>query len=153
MIRTATVKTAACAAMFAAGLQATPASSALDDANSTGIVWTCSQEHDAYFHVSCVPQHARVRNEAAPADSLRERELARGEAAARQSNPAFHGHDMRPVAARGEPEVFSTRAWRVPLYSQPGKPAAVAGLLESVLCGAESNCTVTYDGGNQAPGR
>jgi hypothetical protein len=57
---------------------------------------------------------------------------------------------MRPVAARGMPEVFSTKAWRIPLYSQPANPVAVSQLLESVLCGGAPRCTVSYDSGGPA---
>jgi hypothetical protein len=126
-------------AAVGASLYGAPAASALDDAAPARIVWTCIQEHDAYFEVSCVPQRSRPDNAAAPADAPRKR-------APQGSGPAFSGRDMRPVTARGEAEVFSTRAWRIPLYSRPGNPTAIAGLLKSVLCGTEPQCTVSYDG-------
>lgn len=149
MTRNATIGSAACTAMIAASLFAIPAAGALDDAVSTGIVWTCSQERDAYFHVSCVPQRSRPDN-AAATETMREPAPSRGDAAPRESVPAFRGHDMRPVTTRGDAEVFSTRAWRIPLYSQPANPAAIAGLLESVLCGTASQCSVSYEGGQPA---
>ena len=133
-------------AAIGAGLYGAPAASALDEATPAGILWTCIQEHDAYFEVSCVPQRARADNAAAPADAPRERAPSRGDAAPQGSGPAFSGRDMRPVTARGEAEVFSTRAWRIPLYSRPGNPTSIAGLLKSVLCGTEPQCTVSYDG-------
>jgi hypothetical protein len=126
-------------AAVGASLYGTPAASALGDAAPTGIAWTCIQEHDVYFEVSCVPQHSRPVNAAEPAE-------APGERPPQGSSPIFSGRDTRPVTARGEAEVFSTRAWRIPLYSRPANPTAIAGLLKSVLCGTEPQCTVSYDG-------
>ena len=110
------------------------AANSRDDAAAGGVNWACNQEHDAYFHVSCVPQRTRADTATAPADTLRERDAA----------PVAHGHDMRPVTLRGEAEVFSTRAWRIPLYSQPASAASAAGLLETVLCGGAADCRVDY---------
>jgi hypothetical protein len=105
-----------------------------DEAPAIGVTWTCSQELDAYAHVSCIPQRATADNPNTPAAALREGDTP----------PAAHGHDMRPVALRGDAEVFSTRAWRIPLYSQPVNTASAASLLKSVLCGDATGCSVNY---------
>lgn len=96
--------------------------------------WQCTQQFDAYFNVECVPQSVNavpMGDSQAPALPPQ-----------RNSSPA--GHDMRPVAARGNAEVFSTRAWRIPLFTRPANETTVARLLESVLCENVPACTVHY---------
>jgi hypothetical protein len=146
MNRTATAKILSWAAMVAASIYGAPAEAAPDDAVINGIAWTCSQEHDRYFHVQCVPQPRRAGTAGPTGETAGNSDQPPNDGAAREPAPAFRGHDMRPVAARGMPEVFSTKAWRIPLYSQPGNPAAIVNLLESVLCGGTAQCTVTYEG-------
>jgi len=103
---------------------------------ASGIAWRCTQEFDSYYSVQCIP------NQTAAGDAP-----LRPPAEARASAPhGFGAHDMRPVAARGDAEVFSTRAWRIPLYTRPGDAQAVSRLLEAVLCDNVPQCTVHYDG-------
>jgi hypothetical protein len=122
---------------LAAGLVAANIAGAAP-ADGTGINWACTQERDAYFHVNCVPQSMRV-DEPAPHSDM--------------TAPPAGVSDMRPVAARGNAEVFSTKAWRMPLYTQPSGAAAVKTLLEAVLCGPVPDCAVTYSDGQPAPAR
>jgi len=95
-----------------------------------GLRWSCTQQTDEQFHVACVP--ASLGPNADP---------SRGGAATQSL-----ARDMRPVAQRGDAEVFSADAWRVPLHSRPTDPAFVQTLLESVLCGKHASCTVQYRG-------
>jgi hypothetical protein len=122
---------------------------AADQAGTAGIDWKCVQEQDEYFHVLCVPRPARPEQPRAPeavtpgadgGSSALEERPSNGE-----TGTAKFGRDMRPVAARGAAEVFSARAWRLPLYARSRAPDAVKRLLETVLCGDVQRCSVTYD--------
>lgn len=98
------------------------------------LVWQCAQEFDEIFHVLCAPR--RPENDSGtPVPSA---EPATATAAGTQ---ALH---RLPVAQRGDPEVFSARAWRVPLHSQPTDQQMVRALLNSVLCGTHPACSVQY---------
>lgn len=101
-----------------------------------GVQWTCTQERDAYYHVNCVPQRAAITPPAEGTDAI-------------TPPPAAGLHDMRPVAARGNTEVFSTRAWRIPLYTQSPNADSVTDLLKEVLCGNVPRCAVAYVDGPQ----
>jgi len=137
-------------ALVAVSVFAANLARAADQAGIAGIEWTCMQQQDEYFHILCVPRPTRPEERSATAavvpgadggsSALEERSL-HGE-----TGTTRFGHDMRPVAARGATEVFSARAWRLPMYARPSKPEAVTCLLETVLCGAVQWCTVTYDG-------
>lgn len=118
-------------AVAAAACVAVPATAA--DTAPAGVAWSCVQETDAYFHVRCMPQRTAAPGDATPAPLPVE------------PAPAGRGHDLRPVSARGEAEIYSTRAWRIPLYSPPARPAQVAALLSAVLCGEARDCSVAYD--------
>lgn len=103
--------------------------------HAAAIAWHCTQETDASFHVLCIPRHADVDTaHAAPAPSAR---------------PSTAGvatfADMRPVAQRGDAEVFSAPAWRLPLHARPTDRDTVQQLLKSVLCGSHPACRVSYD--------
>jgi hypothetical protein len=54
---------------------------------------------------------------------------------------------MRPVAERGDAEVHSADAWRIPLHSAATDQAFLMALLESVLCGKHANCSVEVGNG------
>lgn len=115
---------------------ALPAHSRASDISSPlPLDWHCVQEFDAGFHVLCRPR------------STGDAETA-SETAASNSAATFSQHrapDFRPVAQRGDSEVFSAEAWRVPLHAQPTDRAHVVQLLDSVLCGGRARCTVHYD--------
>ncbi len=112
---------------------AMPVHAAADAAS--GIAWRCTQKFDSYYSVQCIPTQTGSGD--APPRPL---------AAPRGGASGFGAHDMRPVAARGTAEVFSTKAWRIPLYTRPGDTSAVSQLLEAVLCDNVPQCTVQYDG-------
>lgn len=118
---------------LAALLAMAPLASAAET-NSTALAWHCTQQFDRDFNIECIPKSAGAT---AAID-----DLTAPASPSRNAGPA--GHDMRPVAARGNAEVFSTRAWRVPLYSRPANAQAVSRLLESVLCDRLPDCTVHY---------
>jgi hypothetical protein len=101
------------------------------------ISWHCVQEHDEAFNVLCAPRMAASDTDAAPVP-VPTWTAAAGATAA----------DMRPVAQRGDAEVFSASAWRVPLHSEPTDPTLVETLLKSVLCGVHPACSVAYDKAN-----
>jgi hypothetical protein len=63
---------------------------------------------------------------------------------ARKNASLWRGRDLRPVAMRGHDEVFSSDAWRIPLFARPADPLAVTRLLESALCGDVIYCKVSY---------
>lgn len=125
------------AALYLAGALAS--GHAAGDDTIGGVQWTCTQERDAYYHVNCVPQRAGIDTQTGNADAALPVEPA----------PANGLHDMRPVAARGNTEVFSTRAWRIPLYTQSPNADSVTGLLKEVLCGSVPRCVVAYVDGPQ----
>ena len=103
---------------------------------ATPLAWQCVQEFDQFFHVLCAPRAPAVAVAGDPVMAP----------AAKVETAGLHpAADMRPVAQRGDPEVFSAEAWRVPLHSAPSDPARVTVLLESVLCGTRPACTVRYD--------
>ena len=97
----------------------------------SAIAWDCVQRSDESFHVTCIPRgQPPVRG----ADAAVETRMV--------STP--RGRDMRPVAQRGDAEVFSAEAWHVPLHSPPTDPEFVRTLLASVLCGKRPACSVQY---------
>lgn len=96
--------------------------------------WHCVQEFDGAFHVRCTP-HAAHQDPGAPV----------------QGQVTDSGADLAvdarlPVAQRGDAEVYSADAWRVPLHVPPRDPRHVEALLQSVLCGTRMACTVRYAG-------
>ncbi|MDO9092337.1 MAG: hypothetical protein Q8R98_26860 [Rubrivivax sp.] len=116
-----------------AGIAASAA--AAGQPQAAAIAWHCTQEADASFHVLCVPRQAEAgAPDAAPAATA-----APGTAGL----AAFA--DMRPVAQRGDTEVYSAPAWRVPLHARPTDIDMVQQLLKSVLCGTHPSCRVSYD--------
>jgi hypothetical protein len=115
---------------------------ASDGAAFAGIEWRCVQEHDAYFHVQCVPRADSLDDFRAATpilDAEQEPAMAR--------DAAFRERDTRPVAMREADEVFSTAAWRVPLYARPSDVREVTRLLAAVLCGEAPRCSVTWASG------
>lgn len=123
-------------ASFAAAYAVAPA---LAQSNQGGILWHCVQQRDASYHVACSPQAIESGSAEHPSSAV---------AASTSADPpaTFMGRDMRPVATRGGVEVFSAPAWRVPLHAPPSDKAAVAQLLDAVLCGNASACGVSYEG-------
>lgn len=114
---------------------ALPASSRANGGDSpVSLDWRCVQEFDEHYHVLCRPQ-AEIAAESA-ADALARR--------AATTAPPSRAPDPRPVAQRGEAEVFSAEAWRVPLHAPPSDSAHVVELLDSVLCGRRARCTIHY---------
>jgi hypothetical protein len=99
------------------------------DAEGAAIAWRCVQEFDASFHVLCIPAQVGTAHTAMTSEM----------AGARQ-----YPLDRLPVAQRGDAEVFSTKAWRVPLHSKPNDASMVVELLKSVLCGKHPECKVEY---------
>ena len=97
--------------------------------------WDCAQQFDDQFHVRCVP-HRQQADETA-------RSAQEADSAIRVASIS-RAPDMRPVAYRGEVEVFSVRAWQVPLHALPLDTAFVMELLRSVLCGRASDCIINY---------
>ena len=108
-----------------------------------GIQWRCVQEQDEDFHILCVPQPLR-RNEGAPSPGAGAGNAPVPDLSSRGAEPLPQGRDLRPLALRGAEEVFSTPAWRLPLYKRPSNPLEVGRLLEAVLCGGVPRCTVSY---------
>jgi hypothetical protein len=98
-------------------------------AESAAIAWRCVQEFDESFHVLCLPVQVSTAHTA----------LTSGAEGAQQV-PL----NRLPVAQRGDTEVFSTKAWRVPLHSRPKDASMVVELLKSVLCGKHPDCKVEY---------
>jgi hypothetical protein len=123
-----TLGTAAAAFLIALQVQAQSV------AGVTPLKWRCVQTLDAQFNVACRPDAARTPVEpVAPSNTE----------AVMDTAPRALG--LLPVAQRGAAEVFSTPAWLIPLHVAPVDTAHVQLLLESVLCGAQSQCKVTYD--------
>lgn len=107
-----------------------PLTHAAEPAPAGALRWQCMQRSDAQHSVACLPTWAM----AGRADmSL-------------VATPSRPGPEMRPVAERGAAEVFSADAWIVPLHAAPTDPARVAALLQSVLCGRQPDCRVSYGG-------
>jgi hypothetical protein len=114
---------------------ALPAHSRAGDIGSPApLDWHCVQEFDAGFHFLCRPR------------SMRDAEAVSDTAAsnAPATSAQHRAPDLRPVAQRGDGEVFSAEAWRVPLHARPTDRAHVVQLLDSVLCSARARCTVHY---------
>lgn len=106
-----------------------PLPAAAQEASVTkALAWHCTQEMDAAFHVLCVPRIAEAGSPAAP------------------DAPPGVSLNLMPVAQRGDAEVMSADAWRIPLHVRPGDPVFVTTLLKSVLCGKRAACDVSYDG-------
>lgn len=99
------------------------------------LLWECAQQYDDQYHVRCVP-HRQEHVEAALI----------GPAAATEVRLASisRAWDTRPVAHRGEAEVFSVQAWQVPLHALPLDAVFVTELLRSVLCGRAPGCIINY---------
>lgn len=99
------------------------------------LLWDCTQQYDDQYHVRCVPRRQEhVEAAAMTSEAITEVRLA-GDSRAR---------DMRPVAHRGEAEVFSVQAWQVPLHALPLDAVFVKELLRSVLCGRAPGCVIDY---------
>ncbi len=121
--------------IFAAPAGLAVSATAADRPQAAAIAWHCSQEADASFQVLCVPRQADADTATAvPAPPV---------------TPGTAGvtpfADMRPVAQRGDAEVFSAPAWRIPLHARPTDIDMVRQLLKSVLCGTHPACGVSYD--------
>lgn len=99
----------------------------------TPLKWQCVQTMDAQFNVACRPMPAN-----APV------ELIEQIAVAGAMDTPTNATGLLPVAQRGAAEVYSTPAWLIPLHVAPSDAAHVQLLLESVLCGAQSQCWVSY---------
>ena len=54
---------------------------------------------------------------------------------------------MIPIAERSSSEIFTGKPWQVPLYGRPTDSAAVARLLQAVLCGSAA-CLIRYSPGS-----
>lgn len=104
-------------------------------AASGELSWQCEQLFDELFHVHCVPRHA---------DDGERRVTPVAGAANQASGSAGLRRDLRPVAHRGDTEVFAMPAWRVPLYALPLDAAFTVELLRAVLCGRVTACDVHY---------
>jgi hypothetical protein len=98
------------------------------------IAWHCVQEFDEAFHVLCVPRAVEPDDARAVAVPV----------SLPATGPAPSA-DMRPVAQRGDAEVFSAPAWRVPLHLAPTDRRLVDQLLTSVLCGTRPACSADYE--------
>lgn len=107
-------------------------------ANAAALAWHCEQQFDAAFHVLCTPQ-AQVGIAAA----------AGVQAPTPTAGPARWAAEKLPVAQRGDAEVHSAPAWRVPLHAKPAQRERVEELLQSVLCGTRPGCAVHYDQANR----
>lgn len=103
------------------------------------LVWNCVQEYDASFHVLCMPRLAGKAATGLHADGS-------GEDSSDDAAPTPRWTNMTPVAQRGDAEVMSTQAWRVPLHVAPRDMTKVGALLESALCGKRDHCSVRYAG-------
>jgi hypothetical protein len=99
------------------------------------LLWDCTQQYDDQYHVRCVPH--RQQHVEAP--------LIGPEAATEvRLASVSRARDMRPVAHRGEAEVFSVQAWQVPLHALPLDAVFATELLRSVLCGRAPGCVIDY---------
>lgn len=113
---------------LSAGCFLLPLTAAAQDVTATkALAWHCTQEMDAAFHVLCVPRIAETGSPATP------------------DAPPGVSLNLMPVAQRGDSEVMSADAWRIPLHVRPSDPAFVTTLLKSVLCGKRAACDVSYD--------
>ena len=119
------------------GLPATavPGAAEPGPADAAALAWHCEQQFDAGFHVFCTPQSQAPGAAAATAV----------QAEAPTTAPARWAAEKLPVAQRGDAEVHSAPAWRVPLHARPAERERVEELLQSVLCGARPGCAVHYD--------
>ena len=115
---------------------ALPATSSGQTANPSALYWDCAQQFDDMYHVRCVPRRQDMPELAPTAAAFPGEDRRPGGGGTR---------DARPVAQRGDAEVFSMPAWNVPLYSLPIDAPFVAELLRSVLCGRAPACKVDYD--------
>jgi hypothetical protein len=144
-------KTLSRAALVAAFAITGPIAIAADEANTTGIRWACTQQDDEYFHIQCVPRPTPPGEQAsepgAPTGGIGDGSASKDGSSPVETITAPGGQDMRPVALRGAAEVFSARAWRLPLYTRPTNQAAIARLLQMVLCGTVPYCSVAYGAG------
>lgn len=99
------------------------------------LLWDCTQQYDNQYHVRCVPRRQQL-SEAAP--------IGPEAAAEARLASVSRARDMRPVAHRGEAEVFSVQAWQVPLHALPLDAVFATELLRSVLCGRAPGCVIDY---------
>lgn len=114
------------------------------DHNGMILRWTCVQQYDQSFYVRCIPRIDGASPGAFPvrgATLFWEDILAQPLTTWRTVGLIA---DTRPVAMRSNDEIFSGKAWYVPLHSRPTDPANVMLVLQSALCGARTYCRVTY---------
>lgn len=106
--------------------------------------WTCMQQYDKSFNARCIP---RIDGASPGAFPVRGAALF-WEDILGQPHATWRAvrliPDTRPVAMRSNDEIFSGKAWYVPLHSRPTDPANVMLVLQSALCGARTYCRVTY---------
>lgn len=108
-------------------------------ADAAAMAWHCEQEFDAAFHVLCTPR-AQAPGGAAATPA---------QAPVPTTDAARWAAEKLPVAQRGDAEVHSAPAWRVPLHARPAGRERVEELLQSVLCGTRPACAVHYDQANR----
>jgi len=125
------LKTLSTVVVLVVSATGTPIASA-QNLTPSGVQWQCVQQTDEYFNVLCQPKP-----------------IGEGSVVPDSSSGIVQGslpvnNDLRPVAERGLAEVFSAKAWSVPLYSQPTDQGKVSQLLQSVLCDTAPYCSVTY---------
>ena len=101
----------------------------------SALYWECFQQFDDQYHVHCVPRRHEMHEPVSDAPVFPVAGYLSGSSGAR---------NVRPVAQRGDAEIFSVTAWRVPLYSLPFDALFVTELLRSVLCGRSAACEVSY---------
>ena len=112
-----------------------PVAGIAQTANLSVLYWECFQQFDDQYHVHCVPRRHEMHEPVSVIPVFPAGEYLSGSSGAR---------NIRPVAQRGDAEIFSVTAWRVPLYSLPLDTLFVAELLRSVLCGRSAACGVSY---------
>ena len=101
----------------------------------SALYWECFQQFDDQYHVHCVPRRHEMHELVSVIPVFPVAGYLTGSSG---------GRNIRPVAQRGDAEIFSVAAWRVPLYSLPMDTIFVAELLRSVLCGSTAACEVSY---------
>ncbi len=100
------------------------------------LVWDCAQRYYEPYPVRCTPR----QEGGDPNATAWHRRVTPLQRARQVRSP-----DLRPVAQRGEAEVFAVAAWDVPLHALPLDGVFVVELLRSVLCGRVPACEINYD--------
>ena len=139
----------AIAIVIVAGVIVEPctATSVVSNEPVTKIEWYCFQEFNEKFDVRCNPVTSHSTNSViSSAQHTNSVNIpSTGNTNGHSTGPILRELEGVKVAAHAQQEQSLVGIWKVPLYVRPVNYSSVIYLLQSVLCAAESNCSVQYN--------